>query len=211
MTEREQKLSNLLNDVKNKRDTIVNNFQGFTDGVRLLLLLERKKDGGHNKEETRVSFSKVTLNEKDFEKGLLEALTLQATIYTNHRLYLSVNSRDRDKVIHNIEEDLLFSHYSGSQEQVDGIRNKLLKKPRHWLMQPKNSTTSYFILDIDDEEGRDIEGEALKKIEELGVDILLKYRTKNGWHIVTKPFNPSLWDSSLGEIKKDGLMLISYV
>lgn len=36
-------------------------------------------------------------------------------------------------------------------------------------------------------------------------------KLSNLLNIVTKPFNPSLWDSSLGDIKKDGLMLISYV
>lgn len=208
--ERDKKVSNLLMDVEQKRNSIIENFNEFTDGVRLMMLLERKKDGGSNKEERRVSFSKITLNKDDFKNSLLQVLMLQATIYPNHRLYLSVNARNLKKVVRDMEVSLLESHYADETCRTN-THAKLLKSPRHWLMQPKNSTTSYFILDIDNIEGRDIEGEALKKIADLGISIIKKYKTKNGWHIVTEPFNPALWDNSLGEIKKDGLILISYV
>lgn len=204
-----KKLSNLIGGIEKEVESICLKFNDFSDGVRLLLLLERTKDSGHNKEDKRVVMTKVTLDRDSFKKGLTELLILKETLYKSHRIYLSVNPRNIAQIIRDIEIDLLNAHYTDSLCR-ESTYTKLIKSPRHWVMQPKNSIGSLFILDIDDKGGIDKSGEALKKVEELGVEVRLAYRTKNGWHIVVEPFNPSLWDSTLGEIKKDGLLLLSY-
>ena len=95
------------------------------------------------------------------------------------------------------------------EEERNNTYQKLLRSPKHFLMQPKCTDESYFILDIDNEEGFDRMGEALRMMEEVGAEEMLRYPTKNGWHFVVKPFNPNLWLGP-GEIKKDGLLLLSY-
>jgi hypothetical protein len=76
-------------------------------------------------------------------------------------------------------------------------------------MQQRCANERLFLIDADDIIGRDVCGEVLKHCEELGVEILKSYRTKNGWHIITKPFNPSLWKHE-SEIKKDALILLAF-
>jgi hypothetical protein len=51
---------------------------------------------------------------------------------------------------------------------------------------------------------------AEKQLSELKVEIVAKYQTKNGTHLITKPFNPNLFNGEFGEIKKDALMLLDY-
>lgn len=69
---------------------------------------------------------------------------------------------------------------------------------------------SLFLIDVDNVEGEDIMGLALAALAECGAEIVKQYATKNGWHIITKPFNPTTWNGKLGEIKKDGLILLAW-
>ena len=207
--QRDVKINSIIRDVELETDNICDNYKLFTDGFRMLILMERKKDGGHNKEESRSIITRFTFGPDSFKKNVKEILLLQKILYPTCRLYLSVNPRNMKKVIRSIETDLLYAHYS-DDENRDNTHKKLIRSPRHWVMQQSNSDGSLFIIDVDDVEGRDIQGEALKKIEEIGVEIIHLYKTKNGWHIVTNPFNPNLWDNSLGEIKKDALLLLKW-
>ena len=184
-------------------------FAQFSDGTRMLILLTRKKDGGHAKEERRVLESKVTTSEDQFERALTELVVLKEVLYPNARIYLSVNKRNMNKVIRSIHTDLLNCLY-GSVEETALTWKKLLRGQRHWVMKPQNKAESLFIIDVDDIDGSDVSGDAIKKLSELDVEIIKKYRTKNGWHIVTDPFNPALWPEELGEIKKDSLILVHY-
>lgn len=78
-------------------------------------------------------------------------------------------------------------------------------------MSPSCRTETSFLIDIDDKESiADTIIYAKRLLEELKVKIIFTYLTKNGSHIITEPFNPTLWDKELGEIKKDSLLLISY-
>lgn len=75
----------------------------------------------------------------------------------------------------------------------------------------REKSTAALILDIDNPEvSRDLVGDVLKWCAENKIETLKQYRTKNGWHVVTKPFNRSLYPRELGEVKVDGLLLLSY-
>lgn len=76
-------------------------------------------------------------------------------------------------------------------------------------MQPAQRDSSYFLFDCDDEEGRDVHGEALCEIP--NEHIVKSYKTKNGWHIVTTAFNHTTVKLPKGvELKKDGLLLLAW-
>lgn len=204
---RDIKLGNFLDSIELKTKQICREFEQFTDGARMLILLERKKDGGHNKEERRNLGTKFSFSSEEFAYAVKELLLLRL-IYPESRLYSSANQRDVKKVIHKIETELLDVHYSNDEEKNTFTYKKLIKSPRHFFMQQANAQTKLFVLDVDDVEGEDLHDKALRLCAELEVEIVKSYRTKNGWHIVTEPFNPALW--TVGEVKKDALLLLDY-
>lgn len=208
MTERDIKLGNFLESVKQRSEAIFNDFVDFSDGARMLILLERKKDGGHNKEERRNIATKFSFSSEEYKNAIHEML-LMRVLYPETRLYASVNPRKIKSIIRKIEEELLDCHYSNDPEKNLFTHKKIIKSPRHFFMQQSCAETSLFVIDVDDIEGRDTQGEALEECARLNVDILKTYRTKNGWHFITKPFNPSLWKHE-SEIKKDALILLDY-
>jgi len=65
------------------------------------------------------------------------------------------------------------------------------------------------MIDIDTPES---EEKALRMLgeNEKTIDIILKYKTKNGWHIVTSPFNPMLVNWPDCTVVVDGLLLLDY-
>lgn len=204
---REMKLSNMIAAVETEAENIMEEFTGFTDGMRMLLMLQRTKDGGHNKEEQRVFESYVTFDNEEFKRKLINLLFLKR-IYGNVRIYMSANARNIKKVIREMHVALVDSYYDDTEKR-DSVSRKLIKSPRHFVMQPTCRETSHFLIDVDDIDGVDVMGDALKAINELGVVELLRYKTKNGWHIVVEPFNLTLWKGP-GEVKKDSLLLLSY-
>ena len=185
-------------------ETKLQEFKDFTDGVRVLFLLWRGKDGGDKTNEDERQFAtRVSFNSKEFAKNLKELWLLQENFYKECRIYSSVNARNVKKSIFTLKKELLYG-----EMQDEAGRNKLhervLKSSRHVLMQPSSAETSLFLFDIDKE---DISQE-LGEINTL-TEVLLTYRTKNGWHVITKPFNPATYKGD-GEIKKDALMLWKY-
>lgn len=179
-------------------------FKDFTGGIRVLFLLYRGKDGGDKTDEDQRTFAtRVSFNEKEFAKNLKELWALQELFYPECRIYLSVNARNLKKSIFTLKKELLFAEtYDETGRQK--LFERIAKSSRHILMQPSSAETSYFIFDIDQENI----SQELPEINSL-TETLLIYKTKNGWHIVTKPFNPALY-KGVGEIKKDGLLLLKY-
>lgn len=205
---RSKSMLNVVTDLEKRADEICEEFSDFIDGYRVLMLLQRTKDGGANDEEKRMFESYTTTNPKEFREKLFNLLLLKAIVKVPVRIYLSANPRNPYKVIRFIEQSLIDAHYS-DQECKDSIYKKLLKKPRHYLMQQSCRAESLFIIDADDIDGVSILDNTLNKMFELGVVERKRYRTKNGWHFIVEPFNCALWDTH-GEVKKDPLILLDY-
>lgn len=205
---REMTFTNKLIQIEKECQGICDDFKDFTSGVRVILLLQRTKDGGANDEEKRAFESYTTFSPEEFKDKLFNLLILKASINQPTRIYLSANPRNIKKVIRYIEQQLQDAHYADDAMRDSSYR-KLLRKPRHFLMQQSCRDESLFIIDVDDIDGVDNSGLAIKKMGELGIVVRKRYRTKNGWHFVVEPFNVNLWDC-VGEIKKDPLILLSY-
>lgn len=200
-------LNNYLDSLEKKTEIVFRDFQDFSDGCRMLILLERKKEGGSTKEEKRSLITRFTFNSDQYRDAIKEMLLLQL-ICPNARLYASLNSRNIKKTIRIMETELLDAHYADDTCR-DSVYKKLIRSARHFVMQPTTANESLFLIDVDDEEGKDIMGEALLECGRLNVEILKTYKTKNGWHIITKPFNLGLWTHK-SEVKKDPLILLTY-
>ena len=206
---RTKRVDALIEEVEVETEEITKSLGNFTEGTRCLFLILRKKDGGHNKETKRIFRFEVFNDQRGFMSALKRFLVLHYTVDEGTRIYLSVNRRDVRKAIRHLEESLLDAHYDGEENRLLTYQ-AYLKSSRKHLMQVNSRAETLFLLDIDNEDGKDKHGMALRKIGELGLEIKLQMRTKNGWHIIVNPFNPALWDSSIGEIKKDGLLCIKF-
>ena len=185
---------------------IFDEFKEFSSGVRCLFLIQRHKEGG----ETNNSKLKkiITRSSKEYLEAIKTLVDEQMSTEATLRIYAAVNSRDFNKAIRQFKYEQLDADYYDQVQKENfylDIKNRFIG----CLMQPQQRATSFFLYDIDNIEGRDIMGEFLQVMP--NEHILKQYKTKNGWHVVTKPFNHTqikLPDNC--EWKKDGLLLLSF-
>jgi len=190
-----------------KAKNIFEEFKNFTDGFSVLSLIHRNKEGG---ETNNIKYKKViTRNSDEFFDALNELVDIQMSSDIPYRIYSSVNERDFNKAIRKFKYEQLESDYYDQVQKENfylDIRNRFLG----CLMQPTQKATSYFLFDVDNVEGKDLCGETLNAIKDKELIVKL-YPTKNGWHILTHPFNYTKIKLPDGvELKKDGLLLLSY-
>lgn len=198
-------------DIDAEVEAITEGLGSFTEGPRCMFLMHRHKDGGHNKEHKRIFQSGVYYDREGFDALLRPMLVLQR-LYSEKvptRIYISVNRRDINRAARTLHTALVDAIYAG-QENRDHVYRGMMKSTRTYLMQPYCRAETLFLIDVDRIEGQDTHGNALKWLAENKVDIILLRATKNGWHIITKPFNPTQYPKDAGEIKKDGLLCVSY-
>lgn len=205
---REKSKSAVIRDIELKVKDIMDDFNEFTDGARVIFLMERKKDGGHNKESRRRMMLDITHSPEQYAKALYNMLIMKYFDGRELRIYASVNDRDLKKAERQMKMKLLEADF-GSEEQKYYFYRRF---PTRWvsaIMKDQSKNTEYFLLDIDD---RKEEDEVLRFLAENDIKIIKKYPTKNGIHIITKPFNPALKPQHLigTDIKKDDMMLLSY-
>lgn len=184
------------------KEEILDEFRDFTDGVRVLMLTSRSKDGGVSTGTNRKAKKFVTTNPEEFAEALEILLGLQTEGY---RIYSTVNSRNMELAIRRFKEVQLEADYydeSSRHSFYFDIKNRWISS----LMKRSSKVESNFLIDIDENEG-DSYRNIRAKIDEQ-TKILFDYPTKNGRHLVTKPFNPNLVQGV--EINSDGMLLLSY-
>jgi len=188
-------------NIEKEADNIMDNFYNFTDGVRLLLLIHRGKEGGQNRD--RKHKKKISKNRENFREILISYLEIMKTSDIPYRIYSCVNARNIDKAIREFKRVQLDADYYDTDSKQDfyiDINNRWISS----LMKPKSRDETSFLIDVD-------EGDDLKEILDELIHITrnyFKYKTKNGWHIITQPFNPALL--TIIKVKKDGLLLLKY-
>lgn len=175
----------------------------FMEGYRGVLLLHRNKDGEIGNAQ-RNALKRISSNSKEWLWHIHEFDQLRRTdpFYTDHRIYSSVNARNMDKSIRLFKERQLEADYDKNENHF-GFYQDIENRFFSCFMNPKTALTSYFIIDCDLEEAR---VDALKFLPEG--QLILDYPTKNGRHLLTHPFNPTLLANSKAEIKKDALLYI---
>lgn len=188
---------------------IAERFNYLTEGYRVLMLTQRKKEGGTKGNPDRHASKKVS---RDFD-SFVDVLTVMLERRTpDMRIYCSVNRRDVDKGIRNFKQLQLDNDYNPDYP------NFYLDVHNRWISAIAKSSAraeGYFLFDLDDNDRHGVIcADVHKKLKSLNdVQIIDKYRTKNGWHIITTPFQyplvfPELhkWD----HIKTDGMALLKY-
>jgi len=193
-------------EIDRETNDIFEEFEAFTDGYRCLFLIHRNKEGGNtNNTKARKLISR---NKVEFKKLLRDLVEEKKYSDIPYRIYSSLNERNFEKAIRQFKYEQLEADYYDQVQKENfylDIKNRFLGA----LMQPSQRKTSLFMFDVDDEEGRDVMGEALCSLPPE--HIVMQYKTKNGWHIITEPFNYTKIIFPKGcEFKKDGLILLAY-
>lgn len=176
----------------------------FSDGIRMLMLCQRNKEGRKTNKTDRSSKRKISTNKEEFFKILEEFQEIKKNSKESLRIYSCVNKRNINKAIRNFKiEQLEVDYYdieSRNKFYFD-IKNRWISS----LMKQNCRDETFFLIDIDKKEDNFITN---KRLEKLKIEIIVSYQTKNGWHIITKPFNPNLLPDL--DIKKDALLLLDY-
>ena len=200
----------LEEDIQREAVAIFNDFEQFTTGTRYISLLHRSKDGGHNKEYHRRGGFFITHSPEEYLDALVRLLTLQTVASKPYRLYASVNPRSIEKGEKQFKMDMLEADFA-SKENKDFFYSRLQSRWASSLMKPGSRTQSLFMFDLDNPEGlADPVAPLLIWLSKRAdkVQIIKQYKTPNGYHVITTPFNPEGLDVPNCEVKKDGLLLL---
>ena len=182
-------------------------FEEYTTGTRVLLLIHRSKDGGHqNSEYHRRALRLISNTSDEFRRCLQIMITLQKTSHTTHRVYSTVNPQSLKNGERALKVKMLEMDF-GAEEQRERFYERLEDRWVSSLVGSKAPKgTQKFIVDVDQFD----DSEALSFLAENNIHIYRKYQTKNGWHILTEPFNSALLKPEIADLQKEGLMLIAY-
>lgn len=179
----------------------------FTDGCRVLFLIQRHSDGGHtNNSKLRAYISRSS----DEWVTALGKLLHEKSTYPNLplRIYQTLNSRNIEKGIMHFKHAMLDAdYYDMAQRQwfyLD-IRNRIISA----LMKEPSRATSFFLYDCDTRDETILAPFREQLIAHT--NIVHEYLSKSGVHIITGPFNPNLVSlPSDIEYKRDAMMLLKY-
>ena len=157
----------------------------FTDGVRLIMRVSRRKDTADVNATKQVEVSRST------DEFLSILRIMQGALAPGERISAHVDARSENTARR------LFQHrLVGAADQSDQF-DFYHTCHKHWISclgQEASRLTKRFLYDIDDPSLHQL---ALQQLNEAGAVILDSYGTKSGGsHIITEPFDPSLVRSS---------------
>ena len=69
-------MTKIMNEIKVKN--IMDKFSDFTDGVRIIMLTQRNKEGGKVTNPDKVSRRKISMNRQEFQEILGELIEIKA-------------------------------------------------------------------------------------------------------------------------------------
>jgi len=201
---RNMKPEAMIEILENKAKDICAEFADFTDGYRVIQLILRKSDGGGTNNDKVRKY--ISTNPQEFYENILKCLKYDFCSEKKFRIYSTVNVRNVDKAIREFKTLQLNADYDPNH-----IRNDFYNDTRNrWisaLMKPSCKATSFFLIDVD----HDSPSEAGEKLQALGIATHKVYRTKNGWHFITDPFDPSLMAGLKDTgVQKDSLLLLHF-
>lgn len=177
--------------------------------LRVVLLIHRSKEWGENNKFKRHIKKIITTNSEEFFEAIKELKEIKDKDERPLRIYASCNCRDINKAIRLFKEQQLSNDYDCSEKHESfyiDIKNRFIS----CLMNKSCRLERNFLIDLDWIDDRSFI-QILNKISKI-TDVLLSYRTKNGFHIITKPFNyfKYLEEDIISCVNTDGQMLIDY-
>lgn len=176
----------------------------FKDGVRILMRTLRSKEGGKVNKPDRVAEKVVSRNREEFDKIFAHLMSKREG---QERIYSTVDERDMDKAIRLFKYRQLDSDYF-DKESRNSFYTDIFNRWISALQAPESRKGTLFMVDVDnDKETGDETPKILNEIVRESIEIVHEYPTKNGRHLILKPFNPSIVNFS---VQKNGMMLWVY-
>lgn len=190
-----------------KAKQIVSDFADFTEGLNLILLIHRAKEGAERANNDKVK-KVIVKDRKEYEETVYNLLVKTQESGLPYRIYASCAPRDVTKAIRKFKQEQLDADYFGEAEK-HGFYTDIFNRFFGCLATPSSSAETRFLIDLD---SREEEADCLKQIGNAGLNdhVLKRYYTKNGMHVVMRPFNPELLGPFAANIHKDGLILLNY-
>lgn len=184
-------------------------FKDFSSGLRVIMLVHRNKEGGIGRRIQRTRLAKiVTTNSEEFFDAIEYLQDIMSKDKRTLRIYSAVNSRDIQKSIHKFKQEQLDNDYSNELNRehfyID-IKNSWIS----CMMKKSCRNQSNFLFDLDECDDHSLV--TITKQIEKQTKIILTYQTKNGYHIITEPFNYNKIEClEQVDVHPDGLLLIDY-
>lgn len=204
---REARVEQIDQALMRKAEDIADDFKLFTHGYRTLLLIHRAKEGATKANNSHLK-KYISRNHDEFVQKLYRLLYLKQNSKDPLRIYSQVNARDFEKGIREYKERQLEADYYSIEDKhafyID-THDRFVSA----FSKPSCRIETYFIIDCDSV----LEHETiLCELADKGLNdkIIQQYPTKNGWHLVTQPFNPNLVPNTKYKINKDGLLLLAF-
>jgi len=173
---------------------MVNNFDAlktllrFDLGIHTIQIIQRSKDGANKSSKTVAEWNVTSENQFDF----LSVGIISLCNEYNARAYLNLNPKKDEVVLYKVLE-----------LAVDKVKNKEYR-PLNLLSSAlgncHGNSWKVWVLDIDE---KDVDLELLQnRVDQCQsgytTNIITTILTKNGWHVLTVPFN-------LQQLNRDGL------
>ena len=179
----------------------------FKEGVRLVMRVWRNKENQEGRRPGR------TLISDSVESWEAATARLLAECIKGERVYSSLEPRNVERAIRVFKERQLVADYD-PPEVRHAFYNECFTRWLSCLGAPQASADTLFLFDCDSDEDHNrlrMEMDAAPR-EFVGPDKLLHtYATKNGTHVITKPFNPGLLSiESRRILQKNSLLLVGW-
>lgn len=191
--------------------TIIDHPARFKNGVRLIQMVTRNKDGAEKKKvKVRVSYSADEFDD-NFQ-------VLLDTLPENGRIYASASERDMGKAIRDFDRRRLDARY----DEDEGLFFENLQN--RWVSclgapEASDRLMKYWLFDCDNDAEERAVNDLLERRYQLNTHPNsprcdpYRYETKSGLHIVTDPFNHGnaiIDHEAIRCLDKNGLMLWAY-
>ena len=186
------------------------------DEVLIMIAIARKKYNEKLKSE-QVVFREVVWKD-NWERKFNKLKTLvhhypSIARPEDYSIYISYNPRSIKKGLYLLQQRLLnwqFELYKGNYTNYFFHIRKLHNEFVSCLQKPEaKSRKWHFLIDIDDLSKLE---QVRTQIRKLGLTVVGESRTKNGLHILVKPFNLTLWKRIEDvEIKRDDVCHIYHI
>lgn len=191
----------------------------FSDpsAVYILILLPRKKENQDQKEREKLQKrSRYIVSNMDDVKFALDEFERYASMYpeVTFRIYVSVNRRSLMKGMLNFQKKLLDFNKDlmNGNNQVWTPIAKLGSEFKSVLAKQESKHDKYYMFDIDYSNTNAIEiaiVEDFRKTMEAVTEIVYFGKSKTGYAMVVKPYNPNAVSlSEMIELKKDAYLYV---
>lgn len=180
---------------------VIQHPDSFKTGYRILMRTVRSKDGGIHNKPDRHAHVVISNGKDDFENKFADLLKDCTDV---ERIYSSVDERDFQTGIRIFKQRQLDADYFDLDSRYSfyiDIKNRFVSS----LHNPTARVGTLFMVDVDDEKN-ELAG-IMNQIKRQKIEIVHQYATKNGLHLILKPFNPKLVSFT---VLKNHMLLLAY-